>query len=110
MERRHRLRRGEDFQRLHRDALAYQHPFLAIRVKKNGLDHNRYGIVTSKQLGNAVTRNRVKRVIREVIRHFHPQLGSGVDVVIIARKAIVTQPYAVIRQALAETMAKAGLL
>lgn len=47
----------------------------------------------SKALGNAVKRNRVRRQLREVIRHTHPKLKHGFDVVIVGKKALVGQPF-----------------
>jgi ribonuclease P protein component len=56
--------------------------------------------VTSKQLGSAVTRNRIRRQLREVMRHAHPFLVAGHDVAFIARVPVAGQPY----QALAATV------
>ncbi|MBZ0291986.1 MAG: ribonuclease P protein component [Anaerolineae bacterium] len=110
MQRRHRLCRGEDFQRLRREGLAYHYDFIHVRVAQNALDHNRYGFVTSKKLGNAVVRNRIKRVLREVIRHLHPQLRTGFDVMIVARQAIIGQPYAGVARIVEQALKRADLL
>ena len=55
------------------------------RVK--GQDVNRLGITVSKKLGNAVTRNRIRRRIREAYRLLEPKLRVGYDIVIVARHA-----------------------
>lgn len=110
MQRRYRLCRGEDFQRLRRDGLSYGSQFINIRVAQNELDHNRYGIVTSKRLGSAVVRNRIKRVLREVLRHLNPRLHTGFDIVIVAREAMVEQPYGVVSRIVEEALKRANLL
>lgn len=46
----------------------------------------RFGITVSRKVGNAVVRNRVKRWIREAIRHERGEL-RGVDLVFIARRS-----------------------
>ena len=45
----------------------------------------RVGIIVSKRLGKATTRNRVKRRIREAVRSLYAELPSGYDLVLIAR-------------------------
>ncbi len=47
------------------------------------------GITVSKKIGNAVCRNRAKRVLREAYRLNEPQLCTGVDFVFVARSKTV---------------------
>jgi ribonuclease P protein component len=62
--------------------------FMVVYAVRNGLESNRYGIVASKKVGNAVVRNRAKRRLRELIRKL--EIKTGFDVVIIARAKIHT--------------------
>ena len=109
MQRPLRLRRQEDFAHLRKAGRTYRHPFLTLSVAPNPLSHNRYGFVTSKRLGNAVVRNTVRRVLREVIRQADPGLARGFDVVVIARSPIVGQPYLAVEQATITCLRQAGL-
>lgn len=45
----------------------------------------RIGIVTSRRVGSAVIRNRVRRRLREIFRAMRPQLLPGVSVVVVAK-------------------------
>jgi ribonuclease P protein component len=45
----------------------------------------RLGIVTSRKIGGAVQRNRVRRLCRECFRRWPELLPAGVDLVVIAR-------------------------
>lgn len=47
---------------------------------------SRLGIVATKRLGNAVARNRFKRVTREVFRQNYAAVPQNLDVVVIARR------------------------
>ena len=77
----------EDFQRLRQVGVTHRHRLMVLSFSHNELMHNRYGFIVGKQLGKAVTRNRIRRRLREVVRALDPQLKPGFDVVLIARAA-----------------------
>ncbi len=53
-------------------------------MRKNG-PGPRVGITASKKIGNAVKRNRARRVLRESTRELYPQMKSGFDLVLVSR-------------------------
>ncbi len=110
MQRRLHLRRNADFRRVRETGQSWAHPALVASLTPNGLTHNRYGIVTSRKLGNAVARNRAKRRIREAIRHWHPQIPSGYDMVFIARHPVLHCHYTELLAAVHVLLRRAGLL
>ncbi len=61
--------------------------FIAIALKGEKTNH-RIGITVSKKVGNAVERNRIKRIIREYIRHKKDFLPGILDINIIAKKSL----------------------
>ena len=109
MQRQFRLRRSADFDRVRAEGRRWQQGLLAISVAPNDLSHNRFGFVTSRRLGGAVVRNRVRRVLREVVRQSQHALKPGFDITIVARNEIVGQPYSNVRLALEGLLKRAGL-
>jgi len=105
-----RLARSEDFARLRREGQTFRGRFMLLNIAPNTLSHNRYGLVTSKRLGGAVVRNRVRRLIREGLRQVTPTLTAGWDVVLVAHPSIVGQPLAEIMRAFDALARQSGLL
>lgn len=108
MHKRQRLKDPAAFARLRYDGETYRHPLMVISFVPNDLTYNRYGFITTKRLGNAVTRNRVRRLLRESMRQVI--LKPGYDVAVIARGRIVGQPYRVVFHSLCDTLRRAALL
>ena len=63
------LRGSKDFQKVYRTGKRYEGVLMTAFVLPNNLSHNRFGITASrKALGNAVQRNRAKRLLKETFR------------------------------------------
>lgn len=62
-------------------------PVLVTYCTKNRLGYSRIGITTGKKVGNAVRRNRARRLIKEAYRQLIPSLRTdcGWDIVFVAR-------------------------
>ena len=97
MQSRHRLTTSKQFSQVHREGLSIANRLLVVRVLANGLGHSRFGFLVSKRIGNAVVRNRVKRILREVVRL--TPVKPGWDAVFIARRDTSQADFQQLKQA-----------
>ena len=113
MERGLRLRREWEVRRTRSRGRSFADGPLVARVLANRSEPpvNRYTVVAGKKVGNAVRRNRLKRLVREALRHLHPALAPGYDVVVVVRGTVEEMPgYAAARAPLERIVRRAGLL
>lgn len=81
------LRRPQDFRRVYERRRSVSDTWLLIYACDNGLPHSRLGLSVSRKVGNAVYRNRLRRLYREAFRLTRHQLPTGLDLVLIPRGA-----------------------
>lgn len=88
---------------------SYAHP-LVVLIALHSLEKKpRFAVSASRSVGNAVHRNRAKRIIREAVRPLIPSIPSGWDVVILARQPVIRASLDEVRSAIAELARRAGI-
>ena len=75
-----------DFVNLNRSGNRRHTRHFIVITKQNGLGITRLGVTVSKKVGNAVKRNRIKRLIREFFRLSNSKIPQGYDIVVAAKK------------------------
>ena len=102
--------RNNDFRRAYVRGKSYVSPVVVVYVMKNRLKTVRVGITTSKKVGNAVQRNRSRRVIREAFRALAPRVRPGFDLVLVARGKTPYVKSTDVRRQLERQLQASGLL
>jgi ribonuclease P protein component len=137
VQRKFRLTRSEDFKRVRRSGKSYAHPLVVLIVQThdkrstpqngsvdkrsttaphapggNPVDQPRVkvGVAAGRTVGTAVYRNRAKRLLREAMRPLIPNIASGLDLILIARPALVSATLEETRQALLVLLQRAQVL
>lgn len=80
---------------------------MVLRAVPNELDITRYGFTVSRRVGKAVVRNRVKRLLREILRQ--TPVKTGWDMVFIARIPAAGGKYAELERSVDNLLRRAGL-
>lgn len=104
------LTRNYEYQRVYGRGKYASSRTLVVYVLPNRTGARRVGITTSRKVGKAVVRNRIRRLIRENMRDLYPSLPDGRDIVIVARKADLTATCASVGRELRALFVRLGLL
>ena len=89
-----RVKREKDFKAIFKDGTSFANRKFVVYQLENQQNHFRVGLSVSKKLGNAVTRNQIKRRIRHILLSVREHLADNVDFVVIARKGVENLDYA----------------
>ncbi|MCM1306133.1 MAG: ribonuclease P protein component [Bacteroides sp.] len=109
MQKQYRLKKRASFAYVYRkgDRAAARDLLLLSARSREGL---KIGLSVSKKVGNAVVRNRVKRLLREAINLIFERIDGGYLYVVIARPSIAELPFSKVCDEVASAFLKAGKL
>ena len=86
MNKHQRIKKNKEFQRVFKKGKSYANRQFIVYLLKSDQPEFRLGLSVSKKVGNAVTRNRIKRYIRQTFLELKDDLLPNADYVIIARQ------------------------
>jgi ribonuclease P protein component len=93
-----RLRKKVDFDKVFRYGKAIHSDLFILKILPNNLNYNRFAVIVSKKISTkAVERNRIKRILRELLKNSSNPLFQNVDAIIYTKKTIVNKKYSEIK-------------
>ena len=106
-----RIKQGRDFSRVRQEGQRLVFGCLIANWRKLPAEgSSRLGVVTSGKIGNAVVRNRARRLLREAFRVHQHDLTQPIDLVLVARASITDKGFEGVEKDFLTTLRKAGLL
>lgn len=104
------LKTNNDFRRIYSKGKSFVNSGVVVYISKNRIGYNRVGLTVGKKIGNAVKRNRAKRVMREAFMQFENSLKNGYDIVLVARGRTVSLKSTEVTRLLNTLFVKAEML
>ncbi len=102
------LKKPAQYALVYNKSRSWKNNLLVMKALSNGLTFSRYGFSVGRRVGGAVMRNRVKRLLREILRS--TSLQTGWDIIFIARSYTAGVSYAELAAAVKDLLSRAGLL
>lgn len=93
MNKHQRIKKDKEFQRVFKQGKSFANRQFIVYVLKSDQPEFRLGLSVSKKVGNAVTRNRIKRYIRQTFLELKDDLLQNANYVIIARQQAATMDF-----------------
>ena len=104
------LRKKSDFDAIYRAGRSVPDRYVVLFLRKNDLPYSRTAFLASKKVGNAVARNRARRLMKESYRSLCDQFLTGYDIIFIARNTINNSKCADVKKSIEAATKRAGLL
>ena len=104
------LKRSRDIEHAKKHGRRISTTLFNMVICRTDVGDSRVGIVVGKRFGGAVSRNRVKRLFRELTRQLHGRLLTGHALVVFPKRDSITQPFAVLKEVWLSALQRQQLL
>ena len=92
------IKKSSEFDTIIHHGLQRKNSYFILCYSKSTQKESRFGITLSKKFGNAVKRNRYKRIIREIVRNNIMLFNKEYDYIIIIRKKCDDSNYKIMKE------------
>ncbi len=110
MRRTYRLRQHNDIQAVRQSGQRCKHPLAILLFKPNQSQNSRFAFIAGRHIGNAVQRNRAKRLLREAVRLHLDEIAEGWDCLFIVRHPTPQATFADVEAAVLYLLKRAHML
>ena len=104
------VKENKDFNRIIKDNKPFKYKDFIIYLEKREQSVYKFGFSVGKKIGNAVERNRCRRIIRAAFREISPMLNGGYDFVFVARTRTIKKKSTDIKKIMLQHLKKAGVI
>ena len=94
------VKTNQQFENIINTGKCYKNKYFVIYNKDNDLKYDRFGVSVTKKLGNAVFRNKYKRIIRSILDNYKKLYINHKDYIIILRKDAIDESYQILEKEL----------
>lgn len=106
-----RIKKYDEFQHVFKNGQSFANRQFVVYVLKRPQPFPfRIGLSVSRKIGNAVTRNRVKRLIRATFLQLKEEIPNGYDIIIIARNPTANMNFHEVKSSLIHVLKRANIL
>jgi ribonuclease P protein component len=111
VQKKYRLVKKRDYNIVYAHGETVSNRQFVVYFKRNEeTEHFRLGLSVSRKIGNAVVRNRMRRLVKEIVRRHKDEIVPHVDMIFIVRIAAVSMDYHQLEKSVLHVLRKAGLL
>lgn len=100
------IKKNSDYRKVYSRGKSVADKYMVLYIMSNNLEICRFGFTVSKKVGNAVTRNRIRRLFREACRLNAEEFPAGFDYVLLARRDISAFMYRQVEESLMHLLKK----